>query len=185
MNLKLRRAAARAVQGRSAQARRRARPAARDGVSPSVPGPGPGRAHPRRSDEASTPICCARPITSSSKSCASTICTTSTSQAFAVFLPVNSVGVMGDGRALRLGDRAARGRDHRLHDRALGAPAVRVPGPRLPPHHQRSARHLARRLRHLRQAAGDDRVGVTLLSHFRILEFSAVPQRTICRLGDT
>ena len=46
------RAAARAVQGRSAQARRRARPAARDGVSPSVPGPGPGRAHPRRSDEA-------------------------------------------------------------------------------------------------------------------------------------
>ena len=76
MNLKLRRAAARAVQGRSAQARRRARPAARDGVSPSVPGPGPRRAHPRRSDASSTPTCCARPTRSSSTSCARTISTT-------------------------------------------------------------------------------------------------------------
>ena len=31
------------------------------------------------------------------------------------------------------------------------------------PHHQRGARHQPRRLRHLRQAAGDDRVGITLL----------------------
>ena len=44
------RAAARAVQGRGARARRRARPAARHGLSPSVPGPGPGRAHPRRGE---------------------------------------------------------------------------------------------------------------------------------------
>ena len=47
-----------------------------------------------------------------------------TSQAFAVFLPVRSVAVMGDGRALRLRHRAARRRDHRLHDGALGAVAV-------------------------------------------------------------
>ena len=44
------RAAARAVQGRGARARRRARPAARHGLPPSVPGPGPGRAHPRRGE---------------------------------------------------------------------------------------------------------------------------------------
>ena len=42
------RAVARAVQGRGARARARARAAARDGVPPSVPGPGPRRAHPRR-----------------------------------------------------------------------------------------------------------------------------------------
>ncbi len=44
------RAVARAVQGRGARAGARARLAARHGVSPSVPGPGPGRAHPGRSD---------------------------------------------------------------------------------------------------------------------------------------
>ena len=71
------RAAARAVQGRGARARRRARPAARDGVPPSVPGPGPRRAHPRRGEEANTPTCCAAPTRSSSRSCA----TPSTSRA--------------------------------------------------------------------------------------------------------
>ena len=65
--------------------------------------------------------------TSSSTSCARHDLYDKTSQAFAVFLPVNSVGVMGDGRALRLRHRAARRGDHRLHDRALGAPAVRLP----------------------------------------------------------
>ena len=44
------RAAARPVQGRGARARRRAGPAARDGLPPSVPRPGPGRAHPRRGE---------------------------------------------------------------------------------------------------------------------------------------
>ena len=44
-------AAARPVQGRGARAGRGARPAARDGLSPSVPGPGPGRAHPGRGEE--------------------------------------------------------------------------------------------------------------------------------------
>src|SRR5690606_26520672 len=52
-------------------------------------------------------------------------------------------------------------RDHRLHDRALGPPAVRLPRPRLQPHHQRTARHLPRGLRHQRQAAGNHRMGVT------------------------
>ena len=34
------------------------------------PGPGPGRAHPRRGEDASTPTCCAAPTPSSSRSCA-------------------------------------------------------------------------------------------------------------------
>ena len=40
-------------------------------------------------------------------------------QAFAVFLPVRSVGVMGDGRTYEHVDRAARGDQHRRHDRRL------------------------------------------------------------------
>ncbi len=70
------RAAARAVQGRGAPHRRRARPAARDGLPPPVPRPRPGRAHPGRGEAASTPTCCARPTTSSSRSCARPTCTT-------------------------------------------------------------------------------------------------------------
>ncbi len=69
-----------------------------------------------------------------------------------------------DGRRphLRVGRGAARGADIGLHDRALGAPAARTAGARVQPHHQRGARHQPRRLRHQRQAAGDDRVGVAL-----------------------
>ena len=49
--------------------------------------------------------------------------TAARAQAFAVLTPVQSVGVMGDGRTY--GDAAgdARGDDRRLHDRRLGAPA--------------------------------------------------------------
>jgi GMP synthase (glutamine-hydrolysing) len=81
------------------------------------------------------------------------------SQAFTVFLPVRSVGVTGDGRLL-MGRGVARRGNHRLHDRALGAPAVRVSRPGVAPHHQRSAAHFTCRLRHFGEAAGDHRVGV-------------------------
>ena len=85
-----------------------------------------------------------------------------TSQAFAVFLPVRSVGSDGRWQALRLRGCPARGGDDRLHDRPLGTPAVRLPRPCLAPHRQRDHRHLARGLRHLGEAAGHYRVGMRL-----------------------
>ena len=82
-------------------------------------------------------------------------------QAFAVFLPVQSRRRDGRRPHLRARRRAARGADDRLHDRALGAAAARAAGSKVStPDHQRGARHQPRRLRHLRQAARDDRVGV-------------------------
>ena len=45
-----------------------------------------------------------------------------------MFLPVRSVGVMGDGRTYEYVGRAARRADDRLHDRALGAAAARAAG---------------------------------------------------------
>ena len=67
-----------------------------------------------------------------------------------------------DGRRphLRPRRRAARGADQRLHDRRLGAAAVRLAQARVGTHHQRGARHQPRDLRHVVEAAGDDRVGV-------------------------
>src|SRR2546425_8760551 len=50
--------------------------------------------------------------------------------------------------------RSAGGADDRLHDRALGAAAARSARENLQPHHERSARHQPRRVRHIEQAAG-------------------------------
>ncbi len=107
-----------------------------DGVPPSVPGPGPRRAHPRRSVEAVR-----RPAAQGRQDLhrrAARARSLRQDQPGVRRVPAGALGGRDGRRApLRLRDRAARGRDRRLHDRALGAPAVRVPRPLLAPHHQR------------------------------------------------
>ena len=84
------------------------------------------------------------------------------SQAFAVFLPVRSVAVMGDGRrydwviALRAVETVDFMTAHwaRLPYELLDVVARRIIN--------EVHGHLARGLRHLRQAAGDDRVGIKI-----------------------
>ncbi len=81
-------------------------------------------------------------------------CYNKVSQAFAVFLPVRSVGVVGDARRYS-GDYPACGGNHRLHDRALGAAGPGAAGESLQSHHERNRRCLARGLRYFQQAAGN------------------------------
>ena len=77
-----------------------------------------------------------------------------------MFLPVRSVGVMGDGRTYEyvVALRAVQTIDFmtahwaQLPHELLGTVSQ--------PHHQRGARHQPRGLRHLGQAARDDRVGI-------------------------
>ena len=78
-------------------------------------------------------------------------------------VPADTLG-RRDGRwpHVRARRRPASGTDDRFHDRALGAAAVRAPRHRVEPDHQRGARDQPRGLRHLGQAAGDNRVGVGL-----------------------
>ena len=81
-------------------------------------------------------------------------------QAFAVLLPVRTVGVMGDDRTYDQVCALARRHLHRRHDRRLLPLPPRGAGPRGDPHHQRGERHQPRGVRRHQQAAGDDRVGV-------------------------
>ena len=67
-------------------------------------------------------------------------------QAFAVLLPVRTVGVMGDGRTYDRVLAPARRHLHRRHDGGILSLRPRLPRPRGHPHHQRGARRLARGL---------------------------------------
>ena len=82
------------------------------------------------------------------------------SQAFAVLLPVKSVGVMGDGRTHEFVLAVRAVQTTRLHDRRLVPDAPRGARRDREPRRVERARHQPRRLRHHVEAAGDDRVGV-------------------------
>ena len=82
-------------------------------------------------------------------------------QAFAVLLPVQTVGVMGDGRTYEFVCALARGDVGGRHDRRLLPLRYEFPRRYRYPHHQRGARHQPRRLRcdvtsHPAQSSGND-----------------------------
>ena len=174
-----RRAAARALQGRGAPARHRARPPAARRPAPAVPRP---RArHPRasaRSRRSGSP-CSAGRTRSSQEEIRAAGLYEKLWQAFAVLLPVRSVGVMGDERTYEAtcAIRAIESTDGMTGDWArlpydlLGRMSSRD--------HQRGPRHQPRRVRHLVEAARDHRVGVARRSRARSpdLKVRAWPRR--------
>ena len=140
------RAVARAVQGRGSRARAGARLAARNGLAPSVSRPWTRRAHPGRG-HARTPTLLRRADAifieelRQSRDADGKSWYDLTAQAFAVFLPVRSVGVMGDGRTYEhvVALRAVQTTDFMT---AHWAPLPHdLLGPRFESDHQRSPRH--------------------------------------------
>ena len=85
-------------------------------------------------------------------------------QAFAVLLPVRSVGVLGDERTYENVLGLARGDEHRWNDRGLVSLPARRPGADLQSHHQSGAGHQSGGVRHQLETAGDHRVGVTVVT---------------------
>lgn len=82
-------------------------------------------------------------------------------QAGVILLPVQSVGVMGDERTYEraVALRAVTSTDAMTAD--LGTPPLRLHGKGEQRHHPQGARRKPRMLRHLLQAAGNNRVGIS------------------------
>ena len=113
------------------------------------------RAHFGRGEKGTMRMFCARQTRSLSKNYTPRAGTKKTSQAFAVFVPVKSVGVVGDGRryAWVIALRAVETVD--FMTARWGPPTLRLARARLGAHHQRDRRSLPSHLRHLQQAARD------------------------------
>ena len=139
-------------------------PAARDGVPPSVPRAGTGRAHPRRSEEGVRGP--AAPRRRHLPAGAARGGLVRQDRAGVRGVSAGEVGGRHGRRPhLRVRGGAARRADHRLHDRGLDAVAARFAGEGFQPHHQRGARHQPRGLRHLLQTARHHRMGIAFALH--------------------
>ena len=140
------RAAARTVQGRGEGARPRARPAGSLRRPPSVSRARVSPSAARRRSRARSSTSCARPTTIYIDEIRKAGLYDEIWQAFAVLLPVKTVGVMGDGRTYDYRRGPARRDLDRRHDGGLLSVRHEVHRPRRDPHHQRGQRRQPRRL---------------------------------------
>ena len=127
---------------------------------PSLPGPGPRDPRGRRGHRGASARRCARADAIVMEEIRRAGLYDALWQAFAVFLPVQSVGVMGDERTYEnaIAVRCVTSRDAMTADWAA-LPDDVLRGDRHA-HHQRGEGHQPGRLRRLVEAAGHDRVGV-------------------------
>ncbi len=124
------------------------------------PGPGPGGALPGRGDQDAARHAARGRRDRGRRDQGTPGLYRQTSQAFAVLLPVQSVGVMGDARTYEdvVAVRCVDTDDFMTAD--WTPLALRPAGPHLDADHQRSQGRQPRGVRHQQQAAGDDRVGI-------------------------